>query len=90
MVLNSLNKNHHKNIFKKCFLVYINMEQIIEELSKYEKQKDSIYKWRNNNRQKYLKYSSQYNINNYKNLDPEKKRELIEKTKANVKARRAK
>jgi hypothetical protein len=66
------------------------MEQIIEELSKYEKQKDSIYKWRNNNRQKYLKYSSQYNINNYKNLDPEKKRELIEKTKANVKARRAK
>ena len=66
------------------------MEQIIEELSKYEKQKDSIYKWRNNNRQKYLKYSSQYNINNYKNLDPEKKRELIEKNKANVKARRAK
>ena len=66
------------------------MEQILEELSKYEKQKDSIYKWRNNNRQKYLKYSSQYNINNYKNLDPEKKREIIEKNKANVKARRAK
>ena len=63
------------------------MEQI-NEITNYEKVKESIYKWRETNKQKYLKYASEYNLNKYNSLDPEKKKEKIERTKLNVKARR--
>ena len=48
------------------------MEQI-NEITNYEKAKESIYKWRDTNKQKYLIYTSAYNLNRYNNLDPEKK-----------------
>ena len=70
-----------------CFLIYINMEQI-NEITNYEKAKESIYKWRDTNKQKYLIYTSAYNLNRYNNLDPEKKIEKIERAKLHVKARR--
>ena len=62
----------------------------INETTNYKKAKESIYKWRDTNKQKYLIYTSNYNINKYNNLDPEKKRQKIENAKLNVKARREK
>lgn len=64
--------------------------ETINEITNYKKAKESIYKWRDTNKQKYLIYTSNYNINKYKNLDPEKKRQKIENAKLNVKARREK
>lgn len=61
---------------------------LIPEITNYKKNKDSIYKWRETNKEKYLIYTSEYNIKKYNNLDPEKKKEKIEKAKLNVKARR--
>ena len=62
------------------------MEQI-NEITNYEKAKESIYKWRDTNKQKYLIYTSAYNLNRYNNLDPEKKMEKIKRAKQHIKAR---
>ena len=59
-----------------------------ENLSKYAKTKKNIYKWRENNKEKYLNSVSKYNLNRYDNLDEVSKKNLIDKIKANVKARR--
>ena len=55
-----------------------------------KKQKKVFIKWRDTNKQKYLIYTSAYNLNRYNNLDPEKKITKIERAKLHVKARREK
>lgn len=67
------------------------MELINNEIiSNYEKTKKTIYKWREQNREQYLTYNSEYNFKKYNSLSPDEKAEKIEKIKANVKARREK
>ena len=57
-----------------------------EQKTKYNK--ESIYKWREKNKDYYLSSISNYNYNRYNDMDPEKKQELINKIKLNIKERR--
>ena len=50
------------------------MELINNEIiSNYEKTKKTIYKWREENREQYLTYKSEYNYKKYNSLSPDKK-----------------
>ena len=64
------------------------METIDIEKTKYNK--DTIYKWREKNKESYLSKLSNYNSKRYNEMKPDKKKELIDKIKMNIKKRREK
>ena len=60
---------------------YEDIEEYINKniLNKYERQKNSIYKWREANKEKYLFKQHQYNKKKFE--DPEKRKENLQKIK---------